>query len=168
MWIWCWKRNHERNIYILRAVTERSIEVQQDLYLCFVYFSKAFDTVKYEKFIQMLQDINIDGKDLQLIKNVYWQQTAAIKINNNISGYQKIKKGVRLGCVLSPELFSLYSEITLSTVKDRPGIRIGGANINNLQYAHDIVLIAKKRRRITRFVTYDQRREWKYGIEFEY
>ena len=73
----------------------------------------------------MLQDINIDGKDLQLIKNVYWQQTAAIKINSNISGYQKIEKGVRQQCVLSPELFSLYSEITLSTVKDRPGIRIG-------------------------------------------
>ena len=99
---------------------------------------------------------------------MYWQQTAAIKINNNISGYQKIEKVARWRCVLSPELFSLYSEITLSTVKDRPGIRIWGAKINNLQYADDIVLIAKKRRRITRFVTYDQRREWMYGIEFEY
>ena len=90
----------------------------------------------------MLQDLNIDGKDLQLIKNMYWQQTAAIKINNNISGYQRIEKGVRQGCVLSPELFSLYSEIILRTIEDKPGIRIGGANINNLWYADDIVLIA--------------------------
>ena len=58
----------------------------------------------------MLQDIKIDGKDVQLIKNLYWQQTAAIRVNNNISGYQKIEKGVRKGCVLSPELFSLYRE----------------------------------------------------------
>ena len=129
-------------IYILRTVIERSIEAQQDLYLCFIDFSKAFDTVKHDKLIQMLQDINIDGKDLQLIKNMYWQQTAAIKVNNNISGYQKIEKGVRQGCVLSPEFFSLYSEIILRTIKDRPGIRIGGANINNLRYADDIVLIA--------------------------
>ena len=28
------------------------------------------------------------------------------------------------------------------TIKDRPGIRIGGANINNLRYADDILLIA--------------------------
>ena len=94
-------------IYVLRTVIERSIEVQQDLYSCFIDFSKAFDTVKHDKLIQMLQDINIDDKDLQLIKNMYWQQTAAIKVNNNISGYQKIEKGVRQGCVLSPELFSL-------------------------------------------------------------
>ena len=63
---------------MLRTIIERFIEVQQDLYLCFIDFSKAFDTVKHEKLIQMLQDINIDGKDLQLIKNMYWQQTAAI------------------------------------------------------------------------------------------
>ena len=90
----------------------------------------------------MLQDINIDGKDLQLIKNMYWQQTAAIKINNNISGYQKIKRGVIQGCEPSPEFFSLYSGTILRTIKDRPGIRIGGENITNLRYADDIVLIA--------------------------
>ena len=55
----------------------------------------------------MLQDITIDGKDLQLIINMYWQQTVAIERKNNISGHQKIKKGLRQECVLSPELPSL-------------------------------------------------------------
>ena len=101
-------------------VIEESIEVQQGLYLCGMEFSKALDTVKHERRIQMLQDINIDGKDLQLIKNMYWQQTAAIKINNNISGYQKIERGVIQGCEPSPEFFSLYSGTILRTIKDRP------------------------------------------------
>ena len=43
---------------------------------------------------------------------------------------------------LSRKIFSLYSEIILRTIEDMPGIRIGGANINNLRYAHDIVLRA--------------------------
>ena len=30
----------------------------------------------------------------------------------------------------------------LRTIEDKPGIRIGGANINDLRYADDIVLIA--------------------------
>ena len=34
-------------IYILRRVIERSIEVQKDLYLCFIDFSKAFATVNH-------------------------------------------------------------------------------------------------------------------------
>ena len=92
--------------------------------------------------MQMFQDINRDGKDLQLIKNMYRQKTAAIKIKSISNGYQKIEKGVRQGCVLSPELFSLYNEIILRTIKDKPGIRIGGASIDNLRYADDIVLIA--------------------------
>ena len=75
---------------------------------------------------------------------MYLQQTAAIKVNNIISGYQKIEKGVRQWCVLTPELLLLYSEIILRTIKLRPGTRIGGANINNLRYADDIVLIAQR------------------------
>ena len=59
------RKGTTNTIYILRTVIERSIEVQQDLYFCFINFSKAFDTVKHDKLIQMLQDINIDGKDLQ-------------------------------------------------------------------------------------------------------
>ena len=85
-------------------------------------FSKALDTVKHER--RILQDINIyiniNGKDLQLIKNMYWQQTAAIKINNIISGYQKIERGVIQGCEPSPEFFSLYSGTILRTIKGRP------------------------------------------------
>ena len=140
-------------IYTLKTVIERSIEVQQDLYLCFIDSSKAFDTVKHEKLIQMLQDLNVDGKDLKLIRNMYWQQTAAIKINNKISGYQKIEKGLRQGCVLSRDLYSLYSEIILRNIKGRPGIGIGGVNINNLRYADDIVLIAGKEEELQELIS---------------
>jgi len=45
----------------------------------------------------------------------------AIKKNSNMSGYEMIAKGVRQGCVLSPEIFSLCSEIILRTIKDEPG-----------------------------------------------
>ena len=55
----------------------------------------------------------------------------------------KIKKGVRQGCVLSPNLCNLYTENIFREVEDMNRVNIGGVNINNLRYADDTVLLAK-------------------------
>ena len=52
-------------------------------------------------------------------------------------------KHLTLMLLISPDLFSLYSEIILKNIRDMPGIKIGGHNVNNLRYADDIVLIAE-------------------------
>ena len=93
--------------------------------------------------MQMLSELDVDGKDLRLIRNLYWDQKAAIKIGDQISNYVDIKRGVRQGCVLSPDLFSLYSEKILRGIKDMKGIKINGININNIRYADDTVLMKK-------------------------
>ena len=49
---------------------------------------------------------------------------------------------MRQGCVLSPDLFSLYSEIIMRQIEEIEGLKIGGHNINNIRYADDTVLIA--------------------------
>ena len=91
-------------IYILRTLAERAIEMQRDIFLCFIDYSKAFDRVKHKELMQMLSELDVDGKDLRLIRNLYWDQKAAIKIWDQISNYVDIKRGVRQGCVLSPDL----------------------------------------------------------------
>ena len=48
-------------------------------------------------------------------------------------------------CVLSPDLFSPYSEIIMGNLKGHPGIKMKGHNINNLRYADDTVLIAENK-----------------------
>ena len=50
---------------------------------------------------------------------------------------------MRQGCVLSPDLFSLYTQIILEEMSELPGIRIGGRNINNIRYADDMVMMAE-------------------------
>ena len=92
-------------IYMLRTLTERAIEIQRDLYLCFIDYTKAFDKLRHEEIMLILDSLNIDCKDLRIVRNIYWEQTASMRIGNYLSAFQDIKRGVRQGCVLSPDLF---------------------------------------------------------------
>ena len=91
----------------------------------------------------MLKNKNIEENDIALIANLYWQQKTIVKINNDTSEPLKVEKGVRQGCVLSPALFNLYTDIIFRNIDQRPGIKIGGHTINNLRYADDTVLLAE-------------------------
>ena len=84
-------------IFILRTLIERALEIQKDVYLCFIDYTKAFDRVRHHEIIKELTKLKIDGKDLRIIKNMYWEQTAAMRVEGEISAFQKIKRGVREG-----------------------------------------------------------------------
>ena len=130
-------------IFTMTMLTERCIEMPKDLYLCFIDYSKAFDKLRHEDLFQILNALDIDGKDLRILSNLYWRQTATVRIDGEHSEETSIRRGVRQGCVLSPDLFNIYSENILREIEDINGISLGGHNINNLRYADDTVLIAE-------------------------
>ena len=83
MWIYERYRNKECNF---------SLKLQKDIYLCFVDFTYAFDKVKYKQPLDILQDLDIDRNDIQLLRNLYYEQTAGMKIEDRISNYKEIKR----------------------------------------------------------------------------
>jgi len=137
-----------KSIFILRNVCKRAIEVNKDLYLCFIDFNKAFDKVRHNKLLNMLQDLDMDGKDIRFVRNLYWEQSAAIRHQNELGNFASIKRGVRQGCVLSPDLFNLYSENIMRHLDGIGGLIVGGYTLNNLRYADDIVLIAQSKEKL--------------------
>ena len=58
-------------IYMIRTLTERAIEIQKDLYLCFIDYTKAFDKLRHEEIMSILDSLNIDGKDLRIVRTIY-------------------------------------------------------------------------------------------------
>ncbi|KAK3755332.1 hypothetical protein RRG08_026062 [Elysia crispata] len=90
----------------------------------------------------MLNQLDIDGKDLRVLRNLYWDQTAAVRVGGELSEYTNIKRGVRQGCVMSPDLFNLYSEVILRNLDGNEGLKANGENLNNLRYADDTSLLA--------------------------
>lgn len=94
--------------------------------------------------IEILMSIGINGKEIQCIKNLYWNQTAQVDINGELTDSIIISRGVRQGCILSPLLFNIYSEqIFQESISNvRRGIYISGMFVNNIRYADDTALIA--------------------------
>ena len=52
-------------ILCLRMIMKKAIEKQKDLYICFIDYVKAFDRVKHEELIKVLEQIGIDEKTSQ-------------------------------------------------------------------------------------------------------
>ena len=115
------------------------------LYGCFVDFSKAFDCVPRDILMKKLQDRGISGKVLEIIKTLYLEDTASIKVGNTYSPPFKTNRGVRQSCVLSPLLFILFlsdlQEI-LDNVKDNVKLD-EETEISCLMWADDILILSE-------------------------
>ena len=53
-------------IFVLR----RLVEKQKDVYTCFIDYSKAFDTVKHDSLVELLQSLDVDDADTRLLTNL--------------------------------------------------------------------------------------------------
>ncbi|MCT5353383.1 reverse transcriptase family protein [Pseudomonas aeruginosa] len=128
----------------LKLIIEKNREHQKDLYLCFIDYVKAFDTVDHDILWNNMNDMKFPKHIIQLIKAMYDQQQAAVRTTYGLTEWFEVKQGVRQGCILSPHLFNIYSEtIMRGALENFEGtVDVGGYKISNLRYADDIVLIA--------------------------
>ena len=76
-----------------------------------------------------LEELDIDGKDLQIINNLYCSQKTAVRVGGELTRLIDIKKGVRQGSVFSPDSFNLYSETIMRGIEDFPGKADGVVSI---------------------------------------
>jgi hypothetical protein len=119
---------------------------KKKLYMCFVDYQKAFDRVKHDRLVEVMERAGVPELERRLIINLYWKQTAVIRWDSEISREVGVKRGVRQGCVISPLLFNLYSEFMMrEAMENMKGISFGGFNITDLRYADDAVLVADKK-----------------------
>ena len=132
----------------LQALIEKvnectSVEHSLEGYIVFIDYSKAFDNVSHPKLFQTMKEMGFPIHLVNLIAGLYNDQEALIRWNREHTEPFKICKGVRQGCILSPHLFSTYTEkIMRDADVDTYGIKVGGRLISNLRYADDTALCA--------------------------
>ena len=123
-------RGTRNAIVTLRCIAERCLEVNQNLYCCFIDYTKAFYRVQHNILMEIFCDLDMSDKDLRLVQNMYFNQSASIKHNGKVSGQVPIKRGVRQGDSPSSDYFSLYSEMIMREIDGKEGAKINGINVD--------------------------------------
>ena len=80
-----------------------------------------------------------------LLRNLYVDQEATVRIGHGTVDWFKIGKGVCKGCILSPCLFKFYAEYIMQNARldeSQAGIKTA-LRYNNLRYADDTALIVE-------------------------
>ena len=112
----------------------KSKRVQENIYFCFIDYTKAFDYVGH-KLWKILKEIGIPDHLTCLLRNLYAGQEATVRTGHGTTDWFQIGKGVHQDCILSPYLFNSYAEHIMRNAgldEAQAGIKIAGRNINSL------------------------------------
>ena len=91
-------------------IIEKSREFEKNIYFCFIDYAKAFDYVHHNKLWKILQEMGITGHPTSLLRNLYADQEAIVRMGHETMDCFQSGKGIHQGCILSPCLFNLYAE----------------------------------------------------------
>ena len=128
-------------MFAVIVIIERLGEMQRTVYLCSVEIEKVFDTVKHEEIVKVLKKTVMDGKDTKLTRNLYWNKKFAVRVDNEMKHWIEVRRGVSQSYLLSPDLFSLYSQVIIDALEDLEGISHCERNVKNIRYADYIAFI---------------------------
>ena len=153
-------------IGVMRTLCERSLEHDNDVYICLVDFEKAFDRVDWVKVLPILKSIGTDWKDTRAIVNLYMHQKSVVKVMQEYSEESDIGRGVRQGCCMSPILFNIYAEAMMIEAMEgiEEGIRVGGKLIYDARFVDDQGMVANTETRLQKIIDNLHRTAEQYGM----
>ena len=90
---------------------------RKNIYLCFIDYTKAFDSVDHDKPWKALRAMGIPDHLNCLLRNLYAGQKETVRTLYGTTDWFKIEKGVRQGSLLSFCLFNLHTEYIMRNAR---------------------------------------------------
>ena len=152
------------HIQSVAQVMEKAQEYNLDLYMAFIDFAKAFDSVEHVSILTALQNQGVEEKYIRIIAQIYSSMTAKIRLEREGNSFQ-LRRGVRQGDPISPSLFiSLLEDIFRKMTMDW-GFQIDGTKLQELRFADDIILFATSAEDLRRGIQEVAQQSRKAGLE---
>lgn len=131
------------HIHAIEQLLEKFKEFNQPLYIGFIDYRKAFDTISHCAIWKALRSCNVETKYINIIKTIYSNSTSNVRLEKTGEDIT-INRGVRQGDPLSPKLFIAVLENIFQNLDWKySGIWIHGKHLSHLRFADDIVVFAK-------------------------
>ena len=86
----------------------------------------------HKKLWNILKEMGIPDHLTCLLRNLYVGQEATVRTGHGTTDWFQIGKGVRQGCILSPYLFSIYTEYVMQNAwldKSKLELRLPGEKL---------------------------------------
>ncbi|GBP38448.1 Retrovirus-related Pol polyprotein from type-2 retrotransposable element R2DM; Endonuclease [Eumeta japonica] len=128
------------HIHTIKQLLQKYNEYNKTIYLAFIDYSKAFDSLKHESVWQSLKEQGIRNAYINIIKNIYRESKACIRLESTGDVFP-INRGIRQE-THSPKLFTAVLEQMFRKLNwEHLGLIINGARLNHLRFADDLVIM---------------------------
>ena len=122
----------DATLTLLDRIHSHLDEPRRYVRVLFMDFSSAFNTVQPHLLLRRLCDLNVSSNLILWIREFLRERPQRVCINNTFSDSLVLNTGVPQGCVLSPLLFSLYTN----------ELKYNNKEFSLIKYADDMALVA--------------------------
>ena len=144
------RRDHSTidHIFTLHAIITNAIygKGRGKMYVAFVDYSKAFDSVIRPCLWDILSSAGVSTKFLNMLKAMYDNVQACVRWNGSTTSFFECPNGTKQGAKESPILFSLYINFVADLIrqKGKHGVQMqsGKDEVFFLIFADDIALLS--------------------------
>ena len=134
------------HIFTLHAAIEKHLLRKTKLYVAFIDFKKAYDTVNRSVLWSILMKCGVQGRMFRMVRAMYNTVQACVMSSSGQTDFFQCLQGLKQGCVASPILFSLLiNELANEIIcNGKHGVSLGATEIELflLLFADDLTLLA--------------------------
>ena len=138
------------HLQVVTQVIEKLNEYKLPLSIAFLDYEKAFDSVEHDGIMRALTEHQVPAVYVETIISIYESCTSQVRVDKDMSSMFEVRRGVRQGDTLSPNMFNSGLEQAFKSLdwQDK-GININGERLNHLRFADDISDYKPHSRRVT-------------------